>query len=156
MPKTIDKLTPKQSTAAKLYTDPGSPSYNHWGNSYLGAGYTKCTGWESNAHRLLHNDKVQKFIYSERDRLTRHIDISRGEIVNGLRKIAITSSTSTKDSDKVAAFKLLSQIKGLLVDVTKDISDQRDLLTPAQQIEQNQKQIKLLQDADKAGVAVAV
>ena len=68
----------------------------------------------ANASYLLGNTRVKAFITKLIDLYTGNVDITVGEIVNGLKEIAL--DPTSRKSDKIKAYELLARYKDMFVE----------------------------------------
>ena len=150
----FDKLTDKQQHFAAYYADPACETFNNATQSAIKAGYTpKSANLASD--RLLGNVKIRNEI-NEITRLIKSKAIkTRHQRQEFWSKVADDDTVSMPD--RLRASELLGRSEADFTDnIANTVEDQTKTLTPQEQIEALQSQIKLLKDSEDAGTAVAV
>ena len=161
MPKG-DKLTIKQLHFCRFYTDPESISKNNAFASAIEASYAHNTA--RNADKLI---LANKGVVAEIARLeAKHkvkADVTTDEIVARLRILsgldAITEDEQGQAptrTEQIRCLELLGKTKAMFTDnITNSVPDQSKVLTKAEQEQALRDKIKLLNETDTAGTAVA-
>ena len=129
MPITNGKLTAREAAAIRYYTDPTSNTRNKWGESYIKAGYSECSGWANNASKVYKKDRVQAGIKAEIERMTDKSDWSvdrAKQMLLETRERAITQGTSSVEVSAVIA---INRMYGLDKDASLD-KQEAEALTP--------------------------
>lgn len=154
------KLTAKEETAVKCYSNPGSETYNNWCESYKKANYSLCTGWQSNAIRVLHKDHVQAAITEKRAEIAEKIDVTCEEIIKGLRKLAGLDVGAAKlnNAERIRSLELLGRYLGIFEKDNKQKQPQLNQVivnSVQQQLKALDDKKKLLEQLDGENMAVA-
>ena len=107
-------LTHKQKLFIEHYAVTGNGA-----ESSIKAGYSPKHA-RTYACELLSNPNISALVEKKRAEIQAKYDISKEEILKGVREIA--ERDDAKDSDKVQAFKLLAQITGNLKESTTNVA----------------------------------
>jgi len=95
-----NKLTPKQQAFVEHYCG----DCNYVGTkAYLAAGYAKCTGWQHNAIKVLHNNYIKEAIQVYQAKKAEKIDVTVEFIIQTILK-ALDLAQRKQDLPAIARF----------------------------------------------------
>lgn len=137
------KLSAREGGAVKAYTAAGSKTRNDWCASYATANFSLCEGWQHNALKVLHKDRVQQAIIRERGLQARRFAINAENILKEHQELY---DECRIDKDRVNASRNLESMgKSILLYGEKSINLNVTIPTdPAQALLWHEEQINLL------------
>lgn len=98
-PTTDRDLTAKEQATVDGYCCPDSETYNHWGNSYLAAGYSACDGYERNALVVRKKHVVNEAIVAYRAKTGLKWEHDRQIAVDALNQNLLRLHTKADNGD---------------------------------------------------------
>jgi len=123
-------FTAKEAAAIEYYCNPASETYNNWCQSYLKGGYRECTGWETNAIRVLHKDYIQAEIGEYRGRNGAEMVHNRNVSLINLDTAFILAQSQKNPTAMIGAEREKNSISNLHSSTVFDGHDKPNELTP--------------------------
>lgn len=106
-------LTAKETSAIEGYCNTDSDTYNNWCQSYLKAGYSKCTGWQTNAIKVLHKNCIRQAVSDFRARTGQEWEHDRRIAVDSLNLNILRLQRKADTGDVQAASAITACIREL-------------------------------------------
>lgn len=106
-------LTAKEDSTVTYYLDPKSETYNNWGESYLKAGYSQCTGWKQNADTVKHKDCITTEIERRRALMQAKTETTVETVQKLYQDAYDTAQTYKQPSAMVSAATGIARLHGM-------------------------------------------
>ncbi len=137
-------LTAKEDAAIEFYCNPASETFNNWCQSYRKAAYAQCTGWKTNAIKVLHKNYIQAAIQAYRDKNRVEVEHNREISLRKLQRAYDIALEQKNPSGMVAAVREADDISGLRAQQPIEIKQEIHHSTAQTETDLLQKRLRLL------------